>query len=128
MQILFKNSLDDKKLFKYFIGNNKLIIEEPQQNKYALLYLNPLDENISKREGCLIEIGKDKKGMFKFLLEQYAKCKLDSDKYFPDSSFCNSKKKLSPKNELKLKISILLFYYEKYFISQENKFSIYQKY
>ena len=73
-----------------------------QQNKYALLYLNPLDENISKREGCLIEIGKDKKGMFKFLLEQYAKCKLDSDKYFSNNSFNNWKKKLSFKDEIKI--------------------------
>ena len=128
MQILFKNSLDDKKLFKYFIGNNKLIIEEQQQNKYALLYLNPLNENISKREGFLIEIGKDKKGMFKFLLEQYAKCKLDSDKYFSGNSLDNWKKKLSLKDEIKLKISILLFYYEQYFISPENRFSKCQKY
>ena len=128
MQILFKNSLDDKKLYKFYIGYKKLIIEELKQNQYALFYLNPLEENKSKREGFLLQIGKDKKDLFKYMLEQYDKSKLDSDKYFPDSSFCNSKKKLSPKNELKLKISILLFYYEKYFISQENKFSIYQKY
>jgi hypothetical protein len=45
MQILFKNSLDDKKLYKFYFGYNKLIIEELKQNQYALFYLNPLEEN-----------------------------------------------------------------------------------
>ena len=129
MQILYKNSLDDKKLFKFYIGNNILIIEDPQQNKYALLYSNPFDEDLSRRKGILLQInGQNKKAMFKSYLKKYYGSKSDPYQNFPDCLLNNTEKKLNPIDELKLKISIMLFYYEKYLINPENKFSRYQKY
>ena len=129
IQILLKNSLDDKKLFKFYIGNNILIIEDPQQNNYALLYSNPFDEDLSRRKGNLIQIsGQDKKEFFKLFLMNNSERKSDPNQYFPDYLLTNTEKNLSPIDELRLRISIMLFYYEQYLISPENKFSIYQKY
>ena len=122
MKNLYKNSLNDKKIFSFHIGNNKLIIEDPKQNTFALLYYNPLEKNLSKRKGTLLQLNKNKKELFKYFLFDYHQNKLDSDKYFEDNSLYNSI------DELKPRISIMLFYYEKNFIDPRNLFSFYQKY
>ena len=132
MQTFNKKILNDKKLFIIYIGFNKMIIEDLQHSDSAFIYSNPLDEDVSKREGFIFQTnGNNKKGIFEFYLGNEYKNKINRiirDNYFVDNKFLSSKIKLSFIDELKLKISIMLFYYEKCFLSPKNEFSLYQKY
>ena len=132
MKSFEKRLLNNKKIFTIYIGFNKMIIEDQQQNDSALIFSNPLDEDASKREGILFRInGSNKNEIFKFYLKNEYRNKINriiGDNNFLNNKFLNFKRKLRPNDDLKLRISILLFYYEKYFLSPKNEFSEYQKY
>ena len=132
IQNFVKKFLNDKTIFTIYFGFNKLIIDDLKQNDSAFIFSNPLDEDASKREGNIIEIkGADKNKIFEFYLKDKYKNKINSiiqGNYHLDNKFLNYKRNLSHNDKLKLKISIMLFYYEKSFLSPKTEFSEYQKY
>ena len=131
----FKNLIDEKAIFFYYIGNNKLIIENPKRDDYYIVLSNPLDDNSFKRNGIIVQSNKTNK---KEEFEKYLKIfniefgKIEENKVIYNNKLNNDniglKLNSNESSDIILKISILLFYYEKYLVNPDNKFSIYQKY
>ena len=119
MELLNQEKLKNSKLFKIYIGYQKLIIEDPNNYNDALLFSNPLDENIDNRKMDRIKINniKDKNII-------YESC-LKNESCHPNiinNNNINLNDNMKSSNFIKLKIAILLFYYEKYIISSKNTY------
>ena len=56
-----KDDLNDLNIIKYYAGNNKIIIEYKNNDKKALLIVNPLNENNLEEKAFIISIKKEEK-------------------------------------------------------------------
>ena len=129
IEFLNQEQLKNSKIFKIYIGYKKLIIEDPMNNNNALLLSNPLDENAVNR--TVIQIGinsKDKNNIYESYLkkESYNNSNIKNDNKYNNnknilSNSININENINSSKIIRLKISILLFYYEKYLISSKNK-------
>ena len=107
MCILNYKKFKGQKLFNIYIGYKKIIIEDPENLKNSLLLSNPLDENEFNRTGILIQINIEKKEKIyeSYLKDEYVAS--SRKKFYLDN-------KIDSNDNIRLKICIMLFYYEKY--------------
>ena len=92
---------NDNNIFYFYIGYNKLIIEEPKIDSYLLQFSNPLDENINKRNSILIQITKKDKNK---ILDKYLNKSFFHDKEKNYNFKYIKKNEIEELNKVKLKL------------------------